>query len=281
MAAHVEVRPLQTREEFLECERLQRRVWAMPDDRDVIPLHLLLSAQRDGALVLGAFDERSLVGLLFGYLGLTAAGRLKHCSHLMGIAPEVQGRGVGYRLKIAQREFALAQGCDLVTWTYDPLESRNASLNIRKLGATCRTYFRDYYGPMEDGLNRGLPSDRFQVDWWIASARVKERLAGGPAAQLAPEDAGFLAAVPQGDDDCAPGRVLECPSGDRVWVRIPTRFQAVRKSPALAAEWRADTRRVFEERFSSGFAVTNFVCRQGRAFYLLTRGEEANANPPG
>jgi predicted GNAT superfamily acetyltransferase len=252
----------------------------MPDDRDVIPLHLLLSAQRNGALVLGAFDKRSLVGLLFGYLGLTAAGRLKHCSHLMGISPEVQGRGVGYRLKLAQREFALAQGCDLVTWTYDPVESRNANLNIRKLGAVCRTYYQDYYGPMEDGLNRGLPSDRFQVDWWIASDRVRERLACGSAAQLAPEDVDFLAAATHGADNCVPGRVLECPGGDRVWVEIPAAFRAVRAFPALAAEWRGETRRVFEERFSSGFAVTDFVCRQGRAFYLLTWEEEVNAHRP-
>ncbi len=250
----VEIRPLKTTQEFLECEKLQRRVWAMPDDRDVIPLHLLLSAQRNGALVLGAFDKGSLIGLLFGYLGLTGSGRLKHCSHMMGISPEVQGRGIGYRLKLAQREFALAQGCDLVTWTYDPLESRNANLNIRKLGAVCRTYLEDYYGPMEDGLNRGLPSDRFQVDWWIASDRVRERLAGRRGAHLTPEDEDLLAAEAQRAADRAPGQVSACPGGDRVWVEIPAAYQAVRASePALAGEWRAETRRVFEERFSWGF----------------------------
>jgi predicted GNAT superfamily acetyltransferase len=279
VTADVEIRPLESIEEFGASERLQRRVWAMPDDRDVIPLHLLLSAQRNGALVLGAFDHGTLVGLLFGYLGMTAAGRLKHCSHLMGIAPEIQGRGVGYRLKLAQREFALRQGCHLVTWTYDPLESRNANLNIHKLGAVSRTYRRDFYGPMDDGLNRGLPSDRFQVDWWISSDRVLKRVSGGPAKSLAPEEEEALAEEMRHSEGRTPGRAVACQSGGRMWVEIPAGFQAVRASnAAVASELRAETRRVFEERFSLGYAVTDFLWREGRAFYLLTEEKEDDAH---
>ena len=208
--AGIEVRPLGSIEEFRACERLQQRVWAMPDERDVIPVHLLLSAQRNGALVLGAFEQGVLVGLLFGYWGIAAGGKLNHCSHLMGVAPEVQGQGVGYQLKLAQREFALVRGCELVTWTYDPLESRNANLNIHKLGAVCRTYCRDYYGPMEDGLNRGLPSDRFQVDWWIDSERVRERVASGSGAGLTAEEERLLVEAAGRTDGWPPSQPTGC-----------------------------------------------------------------------
>ncbi|MGD9316090.1 MAG: GNAT family N-acetyltransferase, partial [Anaerolineae bacterium] len=130
---NVLIRPLESIAEFHACEALQRRVWVLPDDLEVVPLHLLLTAQRNGGLVLGAFDGGELVGFLFGFPAYDQDGRPKHCSHMMGVDPDCQGAGIGYQLKLAQREFALAQGLDLVTWTYDPLESRNAYLNIHKL----------------------------------------------------------------------------------------------------------------------------------------------------
>ena len=94
----------------------------------------------------------------------------------MGVLPEWQSRGVGYALKVAQREAVLNQGVRLITWTYDPLESKNARLNIAKLGAVCNTYIRNYYGELRDDINLGLATDRFQVDWWIASRRIETRL---------------------------------------------------------------------------------------------------------
>ena len=99
---------------------------------------------------------------------------------MAGVHPAYRNRGLGYSLKLAQREHVLAQGIDLITWTFDPLETRNATLNFHKLGAVCNTYLPNLYGDMRDGLNAGLPSDRFQVDWWIASERVAQRLAGQP-----------------------------------------------------------------------------------------------------
>ena len=141
----------------------------MPDGLEVLPVHLMVAVPRNGGLLLGAFDGDDLVGYVFGFPGITAGGKLKHCSHMMGVAPGCQVRGIGYQLKLAQREHLLARGCDLVTWTYDPLASRNAYLNLAKLGVVCRTYLQDYYGPMTDGLNAGLPADRLQVDWWIGS----------------------------------------------------------------------------------------------------------------
>ena len=102
--------------------------------------------------------------------------RLIHASHMAGVHPEFRDSGQGYLLKRAQWQMVRQQGVERITWTYDPLQSRNAKLNIAKLGAVCNTYIPNYYGQMRDGLNIGMPSDRFQVDWWVNSNRVQQRL---------------------------------------------------------------------------------------------------------
>ena len=142
-------------------------------------LHMLITAVHNGGLVLGAFIEEKMIGFVFGFPGLetTPDGpRPKHCSHMMGIHPDHRDGGIGFALKRAQWQMVRHQGLDHITWTYDPLLSRNAYLNIAKLGAVCTTYRRSEYGDMRDGLNAGLPSDRFQLDWWINTRRVERRL---------------------------------------------------------------------------------------------------------
>src|SRR5436190_1217473 len=134
----ITTRPLETVPEFLAAVELQRAVWPGPDV-DVVPLHLLVTIAHNGGLVLGAFH----------------------------------GQQIGYQLKLAQRDYVAFQGVRLITWTFDPLESRNARLNIAKLGAVCNKYMRVPYGDMDDALNAAVPADRFQVDWWITSPRVK------------------------------------------------------------------------------------------------------------
>ncbi len=273
MEMEITIRPVATLDEYRACEDLQRRVWAMPDDLDVVPLHLLLTAQKNGGLLLGAFAGAEMIGFVFGFPGLTPEGKVKHCSHMMGIAPGHQSKGLGYRLKLAQRAFVLEQGLDLITWTYDPLESRNAYLNIHKLGAVCRTYRRDLYGPMSDGLNAGLPSDRFQVEWWIAEGHVERRLAG-EAAPWPEETVPALTAHRTAAGLPAPDvRTLDA-SSPAVQVEIPAEYQAIKAAdPALAMEWRLTTRQVFEHYFAAGYRVVDFASRvaagERRSFYLL------------
>ena len=173
----MEIRPVTDHAEYRAVESLQADVWNLPDV-EVVPLHMLVTAARNGGLLLGAFDGDRLAGFVFGFPGLTADGRLKHCSHMAGVHPDYRDQNLGYRLKLAQRAAVLSQGIDLITWTFDPLEARNAWLNFHKLGAICNTYLRNVYGEMRDGLNAGLPSDRLQVDWWIRSERVERRLRG-------------------------------------------------------------------------------------------------------
>jgi predicted GNAT superfamily acetyltransferase len=272
----VTVRPVLTMDEYRSVEAIQRQVWAMSHDLEVVPLHLLVTATRSGGMLMGAFRGEAMVGFVFGFPGLTAEGKLKQCSHMMGVLPGAQSSGIGTQLKLAQRAFVLAQGLDLITWTYDPLQSRNAYLNIAKLGAVCRTYHRDFYGELVDGLNAGLPSDRLEVEWWIASERVARRLG---AAQHRPRP---VAAVQVNETQVmpgglvAPGTLYFGASAATIQVEIPAEFQAVRDAdPGLAREWRIATRQLFEAYFEAGYSVVDFVsCPVDglrRSFYLLDR----------
>lgn len=282
------VRPLVTLEALRAAEALQREVWP-GTDLEVVPLHVLTTVAHNGGLVLGAYHGERLVGMLMGFLGTDegphdrpAMTRLKHCSHMLGVLPAYRDQNVGYQLKLAQRDFVSAQGVRLVTWTYDPLESRNARLNIAKLGAVCATYKREIYGDMRDGLNAGLPSDRFQVDWWLTSTRVKERLFG-QRAPLILESFTSAGAEILNPTTVGPGglarpaeRVLGL-AGSLALIEIPTDFQAIKTQDiALAGAWRGHTRLLFEAAFDSGYWVTDFfhetVRDRQRSFYALSRG---------
>ena len=275
----VAIRPLQTISEYTLCEDLQRRVWAMPDDLEVVPLHLLVTVHRSGGLLLGAFDGEELVGFVFGFPGITEQGETKHCSHMLGIDPAYQGTGVGYLLKVAQREFVLEQGLDYVTWTFDPLESRNAYLNVGKLGVVCQTYYRDYYGPLRDGLNAGLPSDRLQAEWLLMSERVQRRLAGEPSAPLASSAVQANAVRLESSGFLVPGLLqLDIDTPD-VQVEIPANYQDIKATdPGLAMEWRLVIRQVLEAYLIAGYVVAGFSSKESeigrRSCYLLRRGPE-------
>ena len=175
----------------------------------------------------------------------------------------------------------LRQGIDLITWTYDPLLARNAQLNIAKLGAVCTTYLPDLYGPMRDDLNAGLPSDRFQVEWWIASRRVADRLGCAPDGHPRLADLSAAGAVwlnppgldgtPQPPDPSSP--IVK--GSTTVLVEIPSDLLALKAAdPVLALRWRLSTRAAFQRLFRQGYGVTDFLHEPGstpRAVYVLTR----------
>ncbi len=276
----IEIRSLKTVAEYRAAEQLQRKVWNMEDVK-VVPDHLLITAQKNGGLVLGAFDVTAgdqgeqLVGVLFGFVGLTSDGRAKHCSHIVGVAPAYQSQNVGSRLKLAQRKCVLGQGLDLVTWTFDPLESRNARLNFNKLGVTCRTYLRNLYGSMRDGLNAGLFSDRFQVDWHVASDHVAERLRGSGVEASLPVllDAGVPVVnrvLPGAGNLPRPPQETLSIAGDRLLIQIPARFQDIKAADfELARAWRLHTRTLFEAAFAAKYTVVDLLFERGESYYLL------------
>ena len=276
------IRILESPEDMTSVEELQRAVWP-GSETDVVPAHMLITAMHNGGLVIGAFVEDKIIGFVFGFPGLefTPDGpRPKHCSHMMGIHPDHRDSGIGFALKRAQWQMGRHQGLDHITWTYDPLLSRNAYLNIAKLGAVCNTYRRSEYGEMRDGLNAGLPSDRFQVDWWVNTRRVERRLSKRPRHPLKLDN--FAKA------DLRPLYSLQSQSGN--WPRppehfsplagklalaeIPSDFSALKDADfPLARDWRFFSREVFETAFAAGFIVTDFVYDQSRSFYVLSHGE--------
>ncbi|HKY53074.1 MAG TPA: GNAT family N-acetyltransferase [Anaerolineales bacterium] len=276
------IKILESPEEMSSVEDLQRVVWP-GSETDVVPAHVFITAIHNGGLVIGAFDNHRIIGFVFGFPGLefTPDGpRPKHCSHMMGIHPEYRDSGVGFALKRAQWQLVRHQGLDHVTWTYDPLLSRNARLNIAKLGAVCNTYRRSEYGDMRDGLNAGLPSDRFQVDWWINTRRVDRRLGKRARRPLklenfAKADLQPLYSVHRGTKSLPhPPEHFSPLEGRLTLAEIPTDFIALKDADfSLARDWRFFSREVFEMAFASGYIVTDFVYDQGRSFYVLSHGE--------
>jgi predicted GNAT superfamily acetyltransferase len=280
------IRVLETPEEMAAVEALQREVWP-GSETDVVPAHLLITAVHNGGLVLGAFAEERMVGFVFGFPGLefTADGpRPKHCSHMAGVHPDYRDSGVGFALKRAQWQMVRHQDLDHITWTYDPLLSRNAYLNIARLGAVCSTYRRSEYGEMRDGLNAGLPSDRFQVDWWLHTHRVNRRLGKRPRPTLKLSHLTRVGVHPLYTMRIAEGGLPRppehVPAFDTPLVagEIPSDFMALKAADfPLARDWRFFTREFFETAFAKGYIVTDFVFDRGhetpRSLYVLTDGE--------
>ena len=290
---------LESPEEMQAVEDLQRVVWS-GSETEIVPGHLLVTAAHNGGLVIGAFlpteDDQiagKLIGVVFGFVGLyfTPDGpRPKHCSHLLGVLPEYRNSGIGFALKRAQWQMVRHQGIDRVTWTYDPLLSHNAHLNITRLGTVCNTYRRDIYGTLRDGLNAGLATDRFEVDWWINTSRVQRRLSRRPRREL--DLAHFLAAgalivnpaqensdgwlTPPPNPSPLPN-INEGGKAPILLVEIPSNFQTLKQAdPDLASAWRYYTRSLFEELFQRGYIVTESIFlpgRNSRSYYALSHGD--------
>jgi len=275
----IEIRPVKTEHEYHAVERLQREIWGM-QDVEIVAFETLVTAHKNGGVMLGAFDivegEERMVGFVFGFVGLTASGRVKHCSHIAGALPGFRDRGVGYALKLKQREIVLDQGIDLITWTFDPMESRNARFNFHKLGATCGVYLRNLYGAMRDELNAGLPSDRFQVDWRIATPRVEAKLRGeaGPSSASTLMAEGVPLVNPPASGEPLRPSTTAMGEDERILVQIPSDFQGLKATDKnLALEWRLHTRALFEEAFAKGYVATDLLVENGRSYYLLEQNQ--------
>ena len=282
------VKIIENMDEMHPVEQLQRQVWN-ESETDIIPAHLLNSAVHNGGLLIGAYVDQVLVGFVFGFPGLysTPDGpRLKHYSSMLGVHADLRGQGLGFTLKRAQWQMVRHQGIDRITWTFDPLLSRNAWLNITRLGAVCNTYLRDFYGKMEDSLNRGLPSDRFDVDWWVNSHRVNRRLSrrrrnhldlnhflAGGAPILSPAEMD-TSGLPHPVDGIEIKLGKELPI---LLVEIPADFQTMKDCDLkLAHDWRLHFRSICEELFKAGYLVTDFVrtnAHVSRSYYVLIHGE--------
>ena len=184
----VTIRHLTTLEDFQQCVEIQGAVWGY-EDNDIVPRRMFLLAQKIGGQVLGAFAPAAssasttptAPATLIGFAMALPAyrdGQVYLHSHMLAVLPEFRNAGIGRRLKLAQRDDAIARGIERMEWTYDPLEIKNAYLNISKLGAISRRYQADFYGPSSSPLQGGLPTDRLYAEWWLRSPRVEAILRG-------------------------------------------------------------------------------------------------------
>ena len=276
----VVLRELRAIQDLREVMALERAIWGM-DDEELVPASLLLVAVKCGALVIGAFAQTALVGFAYSFPG-ERHGRPMHWSHMTGVVEGWRARGVGRELKLRQRERVLAQGRDLIEWTFDPLQAPNARFNLTGLGVTVREYIVDAYGTTSSPLHGAVPTDRFVAQWWLTSRRVAEAISGGCREAGTAAGAGTHEGV-----DLNPVRFsggwCHCSSPDlpepgAPWlVNVPPDFtRMLAEAPDVAGEWRLCSRRVFEHAFGCGYAVTGFEPGpRGGGRYLLTREDQA------
>ena len=175
-ADSVQLRRCHEIEDFRACVTLQKEVWNFTD-AELVPLRMFVVADKVGGQVMGAFDGNSMIGFALSVPG-TRTGHVYLHSHMLAVRKQYRNGGLGRRLKLMQREEALSRGIELIEWTFDPLEIKNAYLNIEKLGAISRRYNINQYGITSSPLQGGLPSDRLIAEWWLSSNRVKNVIDG-------------------------------------------------------------------------------------------------------
>ncbi|MGA8270753.1 MAG: GNAT family N-acetyltransferase [Candidatus Sulfotelmatobacter sp.] len=173
----VVIRHCEGLDELRACVALQKDVWNFTD-AELVPLRMFVVAEKVGGQVMGAFEGNDMVGFALSVPGMRS-GRVYLHSHMLAVRKEHRNSGLGRRLKLLQRDDALARGIELIEWTFDPLEIKNAYLNIEKLGAIARRYNINQYGITSSPLQGGLPSDRLIAEWWLKSRRVETLLATG------------------------------------------------------------------------------------------------------
>ena len=263
----IKIRPINTLTDLRRCHEIQRATWGFTDLM-VFPYTQLISAAHNGGTLVGAYDGPNLVGFVYGYLGMSGT-KLYLFSQRMGVLPTCQSRGIGMKLKLAQRDNMLRQGIDLMVWTYDPLLGKNASLNVEKLGGIVRHYARDIYGAVSNPLQVGLSTDRFLLEWELMSDRVRERIRSKkprPRAEewLREEKYNFVNYVTWESNLPRPiASDLEMDE-EVLLVQIPHDLNLIKKMDlGLARGWRESTRDIFETYFRRGYVLTSFARSTG------------------
>ncbi len=270
----IQLRNLETIADYEAAEVLQRDVW-QTTDLFVTPLHVMLTAQHNGGLVLGAFehacaDAPCLVGFLFGFPGRTEEGQWKHCSHMMAVRAEYRNRGIGQQLKQWQSRFVQAQGLSLITWTVDPLLTRNNHLNFHKLGVVCRRYHANWYG---SDIGGGIPSDRFEVEWHVGStartidawrARVLQAHAASPERSVYHVSMAMYLSLPL-------DTVLQ-QAGPLITLEVPPAYEMLLEQDRdRALALRLKSRALLSTLLQQGYRVVDLCRETDCVYYLLAR----------
>jgi predicted GNAT superfamily acetyltransferase len=268
------IRDLESIDDLHKVEQVEQEVWGLVD-RDVTPMTLLIACKEAGSILVGAFDRNALIGFAFGFPSMER-GHLGIHSHMLAVLPQYRDFDLGYKLKLAQRDRALAKGIDLMSWTFDPLQSRNAHFNFAKLGVVSDKYKVDFYGRASSSALHQNGTDRLWLTWAMQSPRVAHRLsAGQTAARQLPPDAVAVVFSERGGRP-AHGSLSTAIAGKKASIAIPNDIVSLeQRDSAVAWEWRLATRWAFTELLKAGFIVTDFYRASsgtGTGAYLLESG---------
>lgn len=270
----VVIRDLETLEDLRKVEQVEQEIWGLVD-RDVTPMTLLIACREAGSILIGAFDGSELVGFAFGFPSIER-GQLTIHSHMLAVLPQYRDLDLGYKLKLAQRERALAKGIQMMSWTFDPLQSRNAHFNFVKLGVLADSYKVDFYGRATSSALHQNGTDRLWVTWPMASARVERRIETSQnGARQFPSDAIHVVRSELGGRP-AHGSLSAAITGKKACIAVPNDITGLEsRDSAVAWEWRLATRWAFTELMKAGFVVTGYfrpIPPSGAGVYLLEAG---------
>jgi predicted GNAT superfamily acetyltransferase len=267
-AATVEIRPLRTLEELRACVTLQQEIWGAEFD-EIVPASLMLAALHLDALALGAFGaDQELIGFVFGLTGLKD-GEVVHWSHMLGVRPGARDQGIGRRLKEVQRDLLSGRGIQRMYWTFDPLQARNAHLNINGLGARVIEYVADMYGASQSPLHHDLPTDRLVVEC-LTTPEVEPPPGRTREDRVVP----VLTPFPQFDDVAVDGG-----SPQTVLIEVPWDLEeSIESGGSSVRDWRVATRLHFQWAFAQAYTVIGFLrdTRAHRVFYVMERARGAS-----
>lgn len=264
------IRDLKNYDEMVALRRLQQEIWGLDDPNIGLYPPVLNTAAKNGGVVLGAFDEESgeMIAFLFSFLGREPGGPFKLCSQTMGVKKEWRRYGIAEALKQIQRERTIAQDLPLITWTYDPLEGPNAHLNLHKLRAISRTYWRDIYGSHFGALNAGLPTDRLLVEWWVKGSRLDQE-PDEDYEEAIWDSPSIFEIQGEGATRWIAKANLSLES-ELVLLETPADIHPVKEANMeLAFDWRMKVRKAFETYFAKDYITVDFVS-------VVERGERRN-----
>lgn len=268
----MDIRELDTLEEFQECVQIQKEVWGFDDPYDIVPLPLLIVTRRNDGIILGSFDEQNrMSGFVYSLPG-THKGHQVQWSHMLAVRREYRDSDIGYRLKMAQYKVSAEKNYDFLEWTYDPLESKNAHFNLKKLGCIAMEYEVNVYGETSSPLHHGMPTDRLIAHWPIPQfTKTKDhwpQVPGEPA---------LITMTRRVDEDLLVIEDARLNSNEEfLFVEIPNQIQKVKsKSSEAALGWRLKTREIFLHYLERKYIVYSFLhykeAQPPRSFYVLKK----------
>ena len=273
MNSSIIIREIDSISEMKALEKLQKDVWGW-DDLDTMPLMNFIVTREVGGVLIGAFDGKTPVGFCFGFVG-AHHGQIIFHSHMLAVLPQFREHGIGHKLKLAQREHALAKGFTCITWTFDPLQSPNAYLNFTKLGVVANDYRINFYGEKtSSALHQFIGTDRLWVNWFLESERVRKRLEGAPDIESSHEGLEAHVSLVKMSSDGSP-HTCAMMDRDYLLIDVPVDIRVLQQqNPELAVAWRNATRAAFTDALAAGYTVEEFyrIEREGQSAgcYLLS-----------